>query len=334
MNKCCSNCFNDKLITAYIEKESEEYGTCSFCGSHDVRLVEPENFTDLFETLLNLYQEATNAQSQPIYKLIQKDWNIFHNVEIAEKLMPKIINYTYIKTYDYVNINEDFVKNIWDEFRDEIKHNNRFFPKSVNLDIQELKAWLQELELSKYPKILYRARISNNRQLIDITKMGKPPSSIATTGRANPYGISYLYMATRKKTAIAEVRPHKGNVVCIAKIKIPNRLRLADLRNPKNYLSPFVRPDYSTEELFKYIVLLQKLGEELSKPIVPHEAELEYLSSQYLAELIKDANFDGIIFKSSVGSGDNIALFSDTNVEFENVELYEVKNLSFDSSKI
>lgn len=334
MAKCCSNCFNDKLITAYIEKESSDYGNCSFCGARNVQLVEPENFTDTFETLLNLYQEATNAQSQPIYKLIQKDWNIFHNVEIAEKLMPKIINYTYTKTYDYVNINEDFVKNIWDEFRNEIKHNNRFFPKSVNLDIQELKAWLQELELRKYPKILYRARISNDRQRIDITKMGKPPSSIATAGRANPYGISYLYMATRKKTAIAEVRPHKGNTICIAKIKIPNRLRLADLRNPKNYLSPFVRPDYSTEELFKYIVLLQKLGEELSKPIVPHEAELEYLSSQYLAELIKDANFDGIIFKSSVGSGDNIALFSDTNVEFRNVELYEVKNLSFDSSKI
>lgn len=334
MAKCCANCFNDKLITAYIEKESSDYGNCSFCDARDVQLVEPENFTDTFETLLNLYQEATNAQSQPIYKLIQKDWNIFHNIEIAEKLMPKIINYTYTKTYDYVNINEDFVKNIWDEFRNEIKHNNRFFPKSVNLDIQELKAWLQELELSKYPKILYRARISNDRQPIDITKMGKPPSNIATAGRANPYGISYLYMATRKKTAIAEVRPHKGNAVCIAKIKIPNKLRLADLRNPKNYLSPFVRPDYSTEELFKYIVLLQKLGEELSKPIVPHEAELEYLSSQYLAELIKDANFDGIIFKSSVGNGDNIALFSDTDVEFRSVELYEVKNLSFDSSKI
>lgn len=334
MAKCCANCFNDKLITAYIEKEFEEHGNCSFCGSENVKLVESESLIDLFETLLNIYQETDNAQAQPIYKLIQKDWNIFYNAEIAEQLMPKIINYTYMKTYGYLNIDENFVKNIWDEFRNEIKHNNRFFPKSTNFDMQELKAWLQELELNKYPKILYRARISNDKSLIDISKMGKPSSNIATSGRANPYGISYLYMATTKTTAIAEVRPHKGNVVCIAKIKIPNRLRLADLRNPKTHLSPFLRSDYSTEKLFKYIVLLQKLGEELSKPIVPHEAELEYLSSQYLAELIKDANFDGIIFKSSVGKGDNITLFNDSNVEFKNVELYEVNNLSFDSSKI
>lgn len=334
MDKCCSNCFNDKLIHSIVEKDYEEIGNCSFCLKENIKLVNPEKFTDLFETLLSLYRESDSDKALPIYKLIQKDWSIFSSIEISEQLMPKLIDYTNGKKYEHIGINEGFVKNIWDEFRDEIKHNNRFFPKSENLDIQELKAWLQELEITKYPKVLYRARISIDKKLVEIKDMGKPPLSIATAGRANPYGISYLYMATNKKTAIAEIRPHKGDVVSIVKIRISTRLRLADLRNPKNYLSPFVRPESSTDELFKYIELLKKLGEELTKPILPREANLEYLSSQYLAELIKDANFDGIIYKSSVGNGDNIALFSDKNVEFQEVELYEVENLTFKSSKI
>lgn len=333
MSKCCSKCFNDKLITSYIEKESQEFGVCSFCGNENVKLAEPEDFTDSFEMLLTLYKESNSDIALPLFTLIQKDWGVFSSLEVSAKLVPQIIDYTSGKKYEHIGINEKFVKNIWDEFRKEIKHTNRFFPKSDSLDIKELKAWLQELEISKYPKVLYRARISDDKNQIEIINMGKPPANIATAGRANPYGISYLYMATNKKTAIAEIRPHKGDMITIVQIKISVNKRLADLRNPKNYLSPFLRPEYSIEELFKYIELLHKLGKELSKPILPREANLEYLPIQYLAELIKDSGFDGIIYKSSVGAGDNIALFSDENVEFISCELYEVKNLTFKSFK-
>ena len=333
MAKCCSNCFNDKLITAYIKKESEEYGNCSFCGSRNVQLVEPENFTDTFEVLLNLYKESDNPTALPLYKLIQKDWSIFSSLNIAEHLIPQILDYTNGKFYEYFGIDDKFVANLWDEFRYEIKHNNRFFQKS-QVNINELQGWIQELYTNKYPTVLFRARICEDKVKIKKNKMGKPPLKIATGGRANPVGISYLYVASDISTAIAEIRPHKSDFVSVVKLKIPSNLKLVDLRNPKNSLSPFIRTDYNVEELFKYIELLQQLGEELSKPILPRDAHLEYLPSQYLAELIKDANFNGIIYKSSVGNGDNIALFSDTNVEFKSVELYEVKNLSFDSSKI
>jgi hypothetical protein len=90
--------------------------------------------------------------------------------------------------------------------------------------------------------------------------------------------------------------------------------------------------DNMLKKLFQNIELLQKLSEELSKPILPREAHLEYLPSQYLAELIKDSGFDGIIYKSSVGNGDNIALIDDQIIEFKSVKLYEVKNLNFEST--
>ena len=332
MRKCCSKCFNDKLITSYIEKESQESGVCSFCGNENVKLAEPESFTDSFEMLLTLYKESNSDIALPLFTLIQKDWGIFSSVEIAEELVPKIIDYTNNIKYEYAGIDNKFVANLWNEYRDEIKHNNRFFQKST-VKVDELKLWIQELYVENYPRILYRARISEDKIKINKKKMGKPPYKIATGGRANPIGISYLYVASDINTAIAEIRPHKSDFISVVKLEIPSNLKLVDLRNPKNILSPFVQIDYNIEDLFKYIELLQQLGEELSKPILPREAHLEYLPSQYLAELIKDYGFDGIIYKSSVGNGDNFALFSDESVEFKKVELYEVKNLTFESSR-
>lgn len=76
------------------------------------------------------------------------------------------------------------------------------------------------------------------------------------------------------------------------------------------------------------------LGEELSKPILPRDAQLEYLSTQYLCELIKHCGFDGVIYKSSVGDGDNYAIFTDSKVQSLDVEVYFVNDIEITSSKI
>ncbi len=55
--------------------------------------------------------------------------------------------------------------------------------------------------------------------------MGKPPLGRSTQGRANPIGISYLYVTSDIKTAISEIRPHKGALVTVAKIKLPDNLK-------------------------------------------------------------------------------------------------------------
>lgn len=333
MAKCCANCFSDRLIIDYINKENDEIGDCKYCGTKQTKIVNTGSFTDVFESLIELYTESSETFALPLNILVQQDWEVFKNIGIANNLFPDIVNGLYSGTYTHKNINEKSVRGYWDSFKHEVKHNNRFFPKSDQLDLSDLRAWLQELEAEKYTKITYRARISNSKNAISIDKMGRPPMDEATAGRANPIGISYLYLATNDKTAIAEVRPHKGDVVTIVKVKIPKNLRLADLRNPKKYLSPFTRPDEEAEQLFKYIALLQHLGEELSKPILPREAHLEYLPSQYLAELIKDSGFDGIIFKSSVGNGDNYALFRDDGVEYLETKLQKIDNLVFKFSQ-
>ena len=66
-----------------------------------------------------------------------------------------------------------------------------------------------------------------------------PPAELATAGRANPRGISYLYCATDEPTCIAEIRPWKGAKVTVAHIVVPNKkLKLVGLfREPISPLS-------------------------------------------------------------------------------------------------
>ena len=109
-------------------------------------------------------------------------------------------------------------------------------------------------------------------------------------------------------------------------------LKFADLRNPRQTISPFSLTDDGLNQLFLDLNYLCHLGEELSKPILPREAHLEYLSSQYLCELIKDCGFDGVVYKSSVGDGDNFAIFYDENLEAIDIKCYKINNVNFDFS--
>lgn len=78
-----------------------------------------------------------------------------------------------------------------------------------------------------------------------------------------------------------------------------------------------------------HLGFLRKLGFELSKTISPKEAEVEYIPLQYLCEFIRTNGFDGVIYKSSVSEGYNVAVFSDTKVECVTTRLYEINNIMY-----
>jgi hypothetical protein len=145
------------------------------------------------------------------------------------------------------------------------------------------------------PKYVFRARINHQSKILPLTKMGKPPLKKSTDGRANPKGISYFYGASDKITTIAEARPYKTEIVCVAKYKVSKKISLIDLRDPKSTISPFGLDDDSLSLLYKeHMPFLGHLSDVLSKPVLPYEKEMEYLPTQYLCELIKNYKFNGI----------------------------------------
>ncbi len=73
---------------------------------------------------------------------------------------------------------------------------------------------------------------------------------------------------------------------------------------------------------------LERLGDELTRPVVPEAAAFDYIPSQYLCEFIKTCEYDGVIYRSSVGEGINLALFNPLNCQRGRVERYRVSQVS------
>lgn len=330
---CCSNCFNDDFLSQQIKDLSKQNGDCDYCKTENIATIDPVALSDYFQPLIDLYDVAEEGKSLPV--MLKKDWVLFSKLEIdlAKLLLEDILETKFDELYiPKANINVSNILN-WQDFKNELKHDNRYFPKKAP-SYEHLNGLLQYLILPSeiVPRYLYRARINEDDNPITIDYMGKPPAKISTAGRANPIGIPYLYTASNISTAIAEIRPHKGDGVTVAKFDILEPLKLADLRNPRQSISPFALDEDELNQIFLDLDYLCHLGEELSKPILPREAHLEYLSSQYLCELIKHCGFDGVVYKSSVGDGDNFAIFYDEKLKASEIEWCKINNVKFEFS--
>jgi len=335
---CCPNCFIDHFLQTEIQSISLNNGTCDFCGSASQPLVNPKQLIDRFEPLLDLYRSDPFGKN--LITLLQDDWNIFQtfSTELQTELLLQVSG-------NSNNLNERysarFLKDVnnlqrWEDFREELKFRNRFFPSNAP-GIDHLMPFGKHLgrRATIDSQVFYRARTNNSCTLFTPDDMRKPPKDKAINGRANPLGISYLYVASDVDTAISEIRPHKGERVTIAEFKMLQDLELADLRDPKESISPFqLNDDNELELIYKNLSYLTMLGNELSKPIIPQRVNLEYLPSQYLCELIKQIGFHGIIYKSSVSSGNNFVIFNDERLDVVSCSSYEIIDTKIYSKKL
>ena len=327
---CCSGCFADRFLRAYCTQESETLGSCSFCGAENTDVLEPKYLSDIFQILLDLYKTSNSGSAIFLHEQIQKDWYVFSDLLSGEKhcqLLGEICSGRVSLEEKYIPRIEQITDRIeqWNEFREELKHVNRYFPKKVPAN-DTLEVLLGSLILpeEEKPTDIFRARINKKGKKFTMEEMGRPPVDKALNGRANPLGISYLYAASDTSTAISEIQPYKGEEVTVARIQINGEIVIADLRDPKRTVSPFELDEDGLGALYSEMPYLITLGEELSKPIIPIEANLEYLPSQYLCEFIKSVGFGGVLYKSSLATGYNIALFDDTNLDFVEKKEYVV----------
>lgn len=80
-------------------------------------------------------------------------------------------------------------------------------------------------------------------------------------------------------------------------------------------------------QLLSNLPLLERLGDELTRPVLPRGAAFEYILSQYLCEFIKVSGFDGVIYRSSVSDGINLALFRPDMASGQDVGRYAVERV-------
>ncbi|MCQ4313912.1 RES domain-containing protein [Pseudomonas stutzeri] len=314
MPKCCALCFEDKQISREIDTHHSDRGTCSFCGAEDVLVIEPVRLREFFEQLQGSYAVAEEG-GKNLAEWFKLDWRLFDSLSVLQtkELLGEIFDDANLLRLNFNPISQTTSTNLdlWARLRTELMEENRFFPKdTISHERMHFLATQLILQNADIPAVWFRARIQESSTPYAMDKMGPPPKDKATHGRANPAGISYLYMASDLTTAISEIRPHTGELVTVAEFELIEELKLVDLQNPRKLVTPFICENESDiVQLRGDVEFLERFGEELTRPVLPRAAAIDYIPSQYLCEMIKKFGFDGVIYRSSVGNEMNIALF-------------------------
>ncbi|PNU21642.1 hypothetical protein C2E25_01920 [Geothermobacter hydrogeniphilus] len=334
MEKCCGGCFGDWFLADYIDDSSDEVGECKFCGSRDVKIISPQELLFHFDSLFELYEESVDPEATSLESLLREDWGLFEGLGRvkAEKLLAHIFDNLDVFRCEFLPSQDSETTAIlqWEAFREELKHQRRFFPTN-NSEILNLETSFVALE-SRATLTVCRARVCDQGVPFSLDEMGKPPEKLVGNGRANPVGIPCLYVASDAATAVAEIRPHKGEIVCVAEFEFRSALSFVDLRDPRKKISPFSLDEEDLRMVHRNMGYLCRLGGELTMPILPRTAHLDYLPSQYLCEFIKSCGYDGVVYKSAMGPGVNYAIFNDSEVSGKDVSLYQVNHVHVESS--
>ncbi|HEY6342309.1 MAG TPA: RES family NAD+ phosphorylase [Bryobacteraceae bacterium] len=315
---------------------STETGRCSYCDSEGVSIVSPSQLGEYFELLINAYEP--NRDGKPLVKWFREDWGLFEHQRMGDTLARdllvdiledgEIVHQPFIPAPD---LSGDRLAQ-WEQLRGELMYRNRFFP-GVNIDLDRLQFLLSQLTIdgNEIPNVWHRARIQTSDMPFLIGDMGAPPKRVASHGRANPAGIPYLYLGSTPETAVCEIRPHTGETACVADFRTPDGLTLVDLRRPKKMVSPFLLEDaQSITRMRSDLPFLERLGDELTRPVVPQSAAIDYTPSQYVCEFIKKCGYHGVVYRSSVSNGINLALFDPTSAQPGAVTRYRVARVSVD----
>lgn len=275
---------------------------------------------------------AQDDEGRLLVEWLKEDWNLFPNLDLAnaKSLLAEVMD-------DGDIVRKAFIPSpmfksegltAWTTLRDELMYKNRYFLDEV-LDEERLQELLSHLTTNELPETWYRARITTSEGGYTADQMGAPPRNLASHGRANPSGIPYLYLGSAPDTAIAEIRPHTGETASVAKFTLEGTITAVDLRSPRELVSPFVLGDASEVGRMRADVpFLERLGSELTRPVLPRSAAIDYLPSQYLCEFIKKIGYNGVLYRSSVSDGINLALFDPLKATANCVALYDVQRVS------
>jgi hypothetical protein len=218
-------------------------------------------------------------------------------------------------------------------FIKEIQFHNRNPKDNSVLTILEDLSTNPELVLPE-GALLYRTRIVKKASKLG-TEEGfygfsakdsfVPPVEATNDLRANYKYIPYLYCSGHPYISVCEVRPRFGAQVSVASVRVNEPLTLFDLtmKHPPSKITP-VKEN-----------LLADLSELYAKPVTEEDDLLEYIPTQYIAEFIKNLNYDGIVYKSSLNAAPpendtallaNIVVFSYKKCAAVSSNLYRVTN--------
>jgi RES domain-containing protein len=358
----CPECFSHPWLREHVADESTYRGTCPSCGSPDQPLVPVESLYEAFHNLLSTYRPAKGPpfeDGMAIIYLIQEDWDVFSErlleSEAAGSLFEAIMHSGWdddsgepqVGAYDpYVAHHRrwgyDTLEDIWQEFAHEVKSD---LTRPLEFRDAEFDEFLIQEELRggraievTPSTVLYRARPGCVRgpdgyKPWSGKDIGAPPAEKAGPGRANAKGNVVLYCADEEGTAVAEVRPARGEYVSVAPVHPVRELDILDLVSDPEWPNPFT--DDNASYRVEFAELLMAFAMELSRPLRARDDPAEYIPSQKLAELIQKAGVDGIRYPSAMEpNGTNVVLFDPSVVRMGASRVVEIAKVGLEYKEV
>jgi hypothetical protein len=131
--RCCANCFGDRGLTKnIIPSLSSETGTCGYCSSSNVHLVEPGHLAEYFTLLISIYNP--DPAGRLLVEWLKHDWKMFEHPRMdipgAKSLLADVLNdgeivrslFSPSPRYQSDRLDR------WVQLRNELLYENRYFP--------------------------------------------------------------------------------------------------------------------------------------------------------------------------------------------------------------
>ena len=237
----------------------------------------------------------------------------------------------------------------YQEFAWRVRHARRYvWDNKVQAFLDTVLATLKDRDVKiSAGTVLYRAQRGVDRESIvdeDGNEIGedqygfgakrmKPQVNRANEGRINPVGIPVLYLASAEETAISEVRPWIGSELSVAQFKIIRDLRAVNLSLGHGHMAfehlTFDQlggdeTDFTAKEKAVWI----DIDNAFSRPVTLSDDAADYVPTQILAELFRNACYDAIIYRSQFGKkGYNVVLFNVDDADAINCAPYEITSI-------
>lgn len=343
----CEECVEDSFLKGVIRAEVDTK-VCDYCGrkSNDPIAASSSSVIDLIAATVNYYYAETAGAGVPYekgYLIDSMETNeILHDLgfECHEQFFQDVVsvfnNEFWVPAADghwATSHEHDVLHSSWNLFCREVQHHTRFFfgvadlpddaepqdfaPKSMLPTLGRLVGDIDLVRTLGKGQSLSRVREKPSEVgwTANAASMGAPPPEHARAGRMNPAGISYLYLACNKATAVAEVvRSLPANLV-IATFDVIRDTRVLDLSALPELPSLF---DVDRRMIREGLLFLDRFINDISQPVVKDGSEhVDYVPSQVICEyfaLIYTAadrrRLDGLVYPSALlPGGRNLVLF-------------------------
>lgn len=333
----CSHHIKDDFIKKYIQTNGYK-GKCNYCNTTK-KIIDLSEVLKLIVTGVEcLFEDANDSRyyNKEGEHGFDGDTKLFYDLYYDDDLDLKIDNYqlqedifNYLNNYQIVYCRKDeysgefdYLKGLWDYFKELVKHKARFVFHFKNTFsdyfyhnpagiLESVQQYILELNLFK--------TISTNEKLYrcvqhklekEVKDNGKriasnPIPNCKRNNRMSPPGISMFYCSPYKDICVSEVvdydnasRPYYTTAYFT-----PRRdLKLVDLTNLPTIPSIF---DKENNKHRVILFFLKEFIKDATKPINKDYEVIDYVPTQIVTEYIKynpKLKVDGILYPSSKDS--------------------------------